>query len=89
VSKAAREESEIGDDGKTHVARREVKVALKKNKGPEGDVFGFIHRFKGMFWPGYAPPPWVTWASGEPPRQRQFVEVVGPDDELPDNGGAF
>lgn len=89
VSKATREESEIGDDGKTHIARREVKVSLKKNKGPEGDCFGWVHRLKGMFWPGYAPPPWVQSVTPVEPEQRRFVDYTDPSDRMPDDGGPF
>lgn len=66
VSRMPRQEHETGDDGKPHLARREVKIAVLKNKGEEGEVFGFVHRMKGIIWPGYAPPPWVPDApSGE------------------------
>lgn len=89
VSKAAREEAEIGDDGKSHVARREIKVALVKNKGPEGECFGWVHRMKGMFWPGYAPPPWAPAVTPVEPEQRRFVDYTDPADRLPDDGGPF
>ena len=60
VSKGSREEYEHGVfDGLPHLVRREVKVAVKKNKGEEDEVFGFVHRTKGVWWPGYAPPPWI------------------------------
>ncbi len=56
----------------------------------EGECFGFVHRTKGLFWPGFAPPPWVTWVDCAEPRQRGLAAVPAePGDELPRDGGAF
>jgi replicative DNA helicase len=89
LSKGNREEHEIGDDRKPHLARREVRVAVKKNKGEEGEVFGWVHRQKGIFWPGYAPPPWVEPEAAVEPTQERIPDYNDPADRLPDDGGHF
>lgn len=87
VSKMPREESETGDDGKPHLARREVKIAVKKNKGEEGECFGFVHRQKGIVWPGYGRPPWAP-EYDQVDRQAPLLPFDdGPT--MPDDGGAF